>query len=377
MYRKRVKIGKKQFIFRVIMSIFHIFPIQKNKIVVSNFLGRGFGDNPKYIIEELNKNDKKYNIYWLVKDLEYEMPDYIMPIRIDSMSALYHLSTAHVWIDNCRKPIYCKKKKGQFYIQTWHGLMGFKKIEKEAVSITEEYKLASKNDSKMIDILLSGSRWCTEMLRRSFWYDGKILEIGSPRNDIFFSTDDNMKNEIKHRLNQSNDFLVLYAPTFRQYSQEKHLYFNFDLWVKEFENVTNKKCKIFLRFHPNMNHEDIEFSENVIDVSSYPDMQELLVACDALVTDYSSAAFEAALAYKPVFLLCNDYFQYIKVERSLFFDMNDLPFPFFTSEKEFINTIAMFNNKKYVESVDEFFTSVGSVECGKASAAIAEIIERL
>ena len=71
--------------------------------------------------------------------------------------------------------------------------IGFKKIEKEAPGLTEEYRLASLNDSKMIDILLSGSQWCTEMLQRSFWYCGKVLEVGSPRNDIFFLDNDELK----------------------------------------------------------------------------------------------------------------------------------------------------------------------------------------
>ena len=60
------------------------------------------------------------------------MPEGIHVVKINSIASLYHLSTAKIWIDNCRKSPYITKRKKQYYIQTWHGAIGFKKIEKEA-----------------------------------------------------------------------------------------------------------------------------------------------------------------------------------------------------------------------------------------------------
>ena len=162
----KVKLGKKQLLYYSFMKCFRIFPIDRKKIVVSNFRGKGYGDNPKYIIENLRKRKETYKIYWLVEDKNEKMPEEIHVVKINSIASLYHLSTAKIWIDNCRKSPYITKRKKQYYIQTWHGAIGFKKIEKEAPGLTEEYRLASLNDSKMIDILLSGSQWCTEMLQR-------------------------------------------------------------------------------------------------------------------------------------------------------------------------------------------------------------------
>ncbi|MFR8314242.1 MAG: CDP-glycerol glycerophosphotransferase family protein [Ruminococcus sp.] len=72
------------------------------KIVVSNFRGKGYGDNPKYI-ENLRKRKETYKIYWLVEDKNEKNAEEIHVVKINSIASLYHLSTAKIWIDNCRK----------------------------------------------------------------------------------------------------------------------------------------------------------------------------------------------------------------------------------------------------------------------------------
>lgn len=376
----KTKMGKRQTLYMFIMKIFRIFPVDNKKIVVSNFRGKGFGDNPKYIIEDLVTRNNRLKIYWGVENSEQKLPDYVRPLKINSIRYLYHLSTARIWIDNCRKPIFCNKRKKQYYIQTWHGALGFKKIEKEAMSISEEYKNASIHDSEMIDILLSGSKWCTDMLKRSFWYDGKIWEIGSPRNDIFFSYTESKLESIRKKIGvNANDYLILYAPTFRQNEKINVLDYQFKLWIKQFEYRTGKKCKVLLRLHPNEQRrkENSIKDADVIDVTTYQDMQELLLVCNTLITDYSSSAFEAALVYKPVFLLCSDYNEYIQKERDLFFDIHDLPFPFYESENDFINGILKFDHRSYIEKLDLFFTQIKSYEKGTASSKVANLIIKI
>lgn len=375
----KVKLGKKQLLYYSFMKCFRIFPIDRKKIVVSNFRGKGYGDNPKYIIENLRKRKETYKIYWLVEDKNEKMPEEIHVVKINSIASLYHLSTAKIWIDNCRKSPYITKRKKQYYIQTWHGAIGFKKIEKEAPGLTEEYRLASLNDSKMIDILLSGSQWCTEMLQRSFWYCGKVLEVGSPRNDIFFLDNDELKLCIRKKINLSNEFIIMYAPTFRQTISFDVFNNNYEKWISAFEKKTGRKCKLLFRLHPNIAslYKNIQIGENIINVSDYPDMQELLLITDALITDYSSSAFEAALGYKPVFLLCNDYYEFITQERELFFNMEELPFEFAINEDELFHKIAEFKYEEYIENVNAFYAKIGSFENGKASEKVAEIIENV
>ena len=108
-------------------------------------------------------------------------------MRIGSIKWIYEVVTAKVWIDNSRKLRYVRKRKGQFYIQTWHGDIGMKKVEKDAIqSLPYEYVQAAKNDSKMADLFVAGNEWITQQYKNAFWYDGPVAKCGYPRRDILY-----------------------------------------------------------------------------------------------------------------------------------------------------------------------------------------------
>src|SRR5690606_28368099 len=80
------------------------------------------------------------------------------------------------------------KRKSQYYIQTWHSPLRLKKIEKDIENnLDESYIERAKIDSKMCDLMISGSDFSWNIYRNSFWYDGEILKCGTPRCDIFFT----------------------------------------------------------------------------------------------------------------------------------------------------------------------------------------------
>ena len=121
--------------YRWIGAIFRILPIKKGRIVFMNFFGKGYGDNPKYICEELIKhNNNNLELLWFVKkDTLGDFPDKVKVIPRGTLKELYYLSTANVWVDNSRKHLGVKKRKKQLYIQTWHGGIALKKIENEGI----------------------------------------------------------------------------------------------------------------------------------------------------------------------------------------------------------------------------------------------------
>lgn len=103
-----------------------IFPIDRNLICVCTFEGKGgFGCNPKYIVQELHKERPDLKFVWLVNRVgEHEFPDYIRQVPNSFWSSAYYLTRSKVWIDNYRKPLGTVKRKGQYYINTWHGCVG-------------------------------------------------------------------------------------------------------------------------------------------------------------------------------------------------------------------------------------------------------------
>lgn len=159
----------KEFCIKILFCIFKVFPINDRKIVISSFGGKGYGDNGKYIAKELLRSETNYDIVWLIDNLDYHFPNGIRKVKRLSLKGIYELSTAKIWIDNRRKPAYVLKRRKQYYIQTWHGNTALKKVEKDATNVLPpQYVKAAQKDSKMIDVLLSGSAWETRKYREMF-----------------------------------------------------------------------------------------------------------------------------------------------------------------------------------------------------------------
>ena len=180
-------------ILELLFYIFRIFPVQKRKIVVSCFKNHGYCDSPKYIIQQLLKLDCTANIVWLC-DFENppEMPACIRQVPYHSIRGIYEQVTAQIWISNRRKSRYVRKRKNQYYIQTWHGGVRLKNMERAAINkLSKRYIDSAKNDSKMINLFLSNSDFSTFLIRRDMWYSGKILQKGLPRTDVLLNGDRN------------------------------------------------------------------------------------------------------------------------------------------------------------------------------------------
>ena len=110
-----------------IMALFNRIEISSNKIVFVNFMGRGYGCNPKYIAQEILKQNLPYDLVWIVGNLNEPMPDKIRKVLYGSMDSVYELATAKVIVTNVKNLLpYPNKKQGQYFIMTWHGGQSFK-----------------------------------------------------------------------------------------------------------------------------------------------------------------------------------------------------------------------------------------------------------
>lgn len=362
--------------FSLVFPLFWLFRVQKNKIICINFNGNSYGDSPKSITEYILNNNLNYQIVWATKNISDEnIPSKIKKIKIGTFKYLYELATSEIWINNSRFPYYVKKRKKQFYIQTWHGGLGLKKIEANADNLSDSYIKIAKHDSKMIDIIISNSKYRTEQYKKYFWYKGKILESGLPRNDIFFLKNKNEKiNDIKMNLNIENDIkIILYAPTFRTYNFN---YFDIDFkkLIKKLEAKTKKRYVVLLRLHPNLyNKIEIPLNKSFIDVSKYNDTEELLLISDLVISDYSSIFFDFLYTKNPVYLYAPDYDKYIK-NRGLNFEYKDLPFSISYSKDELINHIVNEDSLKYQKKLDDFLEKAEIYDDGNASEKIIKII---
>lgn len=359
---------------------FLLLPIKRNKIVISSYFGKGYGDNGKYIVEELLRRNVELDIVWLLRKELVETTRLPYGVRIapyGSLRALYELATAKVWLDNCRKDFCPLKRDTQYYIQTWHGGLGVKRIEGDALeSLTRAYIATAKNDSKMADLFISNSTHLTNIYMRSFWYFGEILECGYPKNDAFFRDVEPVKRIVKSqfRLDEQTR-IVLYAPTFRVDGSLDYYNIDYGKVLNALEELTKEKWVFLVRLHPNLLGLDneIHYTDTIINASRYPDMQELVLACDILISDYSSCMFDAAMLKLPTFIYATDVDQYM-TDRGTYFSMDELPFPFANCNEGLVENILAFDRVKYERDIDKFHISVGLKDRGDAATQIADRI---
>jgi len=360
--------------------LFRIFPVQRNKIFIQNFNGKGYGDNPKYIVEEILRRRLDYILVWAVRPkFSYDFPQAVKTVPYKSIRAIYEEVTAKVWIDNCRKQLYVKKRKEQYYIQTWHGIVNLKKVEKDAErQLSAYYVKQAKYDSTLINLFVSDSKFTSQLYRSSFWYNGEILECGSPRGDILINYNQNIKDKVKKYFNiGDNTKVILYAPTFRDNFSVDVYNLNHELILNSMREQTKGHWVFLIRMHPNISEKSNIFTYNdkIVNASNYSDMQELLLASDMLITDYSDCMYECALMNKPVFLYISDYKQY-KEERDFYFDLFSLPFPCAMNSSELLEKMLSFDIKLYLNSLAEFFQKVGILKDGTASEKVVDRIAK-
>lgn len=372
-------------IFFISGRLFILLPIKNNKIVICSYYGQGYGDNGKYIAEEMIKQGLGYDIVWLLKKDLYnklKLPNGVRKVKYNSIKGLFELATSKIWVDNCRKAFHPPKRKKQFYIQTWHGGIGVKYQEKAVeAKIGNKYVEYAKNDSKMADLFISNSAWCTENFRENFWYDGKIEEVGSPRNDILLTVNNEKKDDIvlkvKKELKIEETFkIALYAPTFRNDASLSSYDIDYSTLLNELSKKFSGNWVLVIRLHPNVSqkYSQLIYSQKVINGTNYEDLQELLLASDVYITDFSSPMFEFILLRKPVFLYCNDYEQYIE-ERGFKIDVPQIGFPFAKTKAELYENIMNFDNFKYQKTVDAVLYTYGYKERGNASESLVNIIK--
>lgn len=368
----------RRFRIDLISVCYRKYPLE-DKIVFANFNGRGFGCNPKYIAEELLRQNVPYDMVWLVNDLEEAVPNGIRKVSFCGKESYYELATARVIINNVKGDLNFRRRKGQYYIQTWHAGYGFKLVEKDAIKkLPPDYIIESRINSMDTDLILSGSKLQSDEYRSSFWCTCEILERGLPRNDPYFTKSPEEIGQLKCSLGLRDDTkVILYAPTFRTGEDTLETYgLDLEKTVSAFQTHWGGDWVLLFRHHPNLAFTlDVDGQGKILDVSEYPDMQELVLACDVLISDYSTSVFDAAFLNKTIFIFTSDLEEY-KQLRGLKPTFHQMPYPHANTNEELEHCIANFDQIAYQKAAQAFGEVYHSFEDGHASEAVVERIHQ-
>lgn len=365
-----------------------ILPKNKKMIMFESFHGKQYSDNPRAIYEYLKKYHPEYKLIWSVDRRcvnlfrELELPY----SRRFSFSWLLYMNRSAFWVTNARLPLWIPKPRKTEYLQTWHGTpLKRLALDMEEVQMpgtdTERYKKNFITEANKWDYLVSPNTYSTEIFKRAFRFNRKVIESGYPRNDYLYkmNTGENVK-KLKEKMGIELDKkIILYAPTWRDDQFYRKGAYKFDIYLdlQRLQAEFGETHIVILRMHYLISETfDIDdYKGFVYDFSQYEDIRDLYLIADYLVTDYSSVFFDYANLRRPMFFFVYDLEDYRDNLRGFYFDIEEnAPGPLIRETESLITEIKKIEKSGFhpSENYETFITSFCYLEEGHSTQRVVE-----
>lgn len=352
-------------------------PLKRNRIAIYSLKQHGYSCNLKYLTEYLNRHHPGvFEILWIVReeDLEALKKRGIPAVSLHSREHFRYRIQAGIVITNDEfYPVFFKRP-GQLYINTWHGAINYKKIGYAGLAFTNPIqKLIYRMNNPCPDLFLSGSRSFTDTASGSFGFPREIfLEAGLPRNDILVTGDSGVKDRVKAALGiPPEKKVLLYAPTFRKGGFGPGEGLDYARVCESLSRRFGGDWVVLLRQHYFVAERHENQAGTLIDVSGWEDMQELILAADCLISDYSSCMWDFLLTGRPVFVYAPDRKAYTAEDRSFFIPMERWPYAISTRMEELEECIRDFDPAAFAARADAHREAYGSFDRGRACEALS------
>ncbi|MBM7690737.1 CDP-glycerol glycerophosphotransferase (TagB/SpsB family)/GT2 family glycosyltransferase [Peribacillus deserti] len=375
-YKSNEKLtGLKEVLSNYAKGLFGKLPLQSNWVLFESHMGKQYSDSPKYIYEELYKNRSKFKYIWVFENPDaVQFPGPAIKVKRKTLRHYYYLVRSKFWVDNQGMARLAPKKKQQVYVQTWHGTplkrMGYDQKKTPSEAALEHLK----THTSAWDYFISPNPYSTAIFRRAFRYGGEILETGYPRNDVLIKKPEIISQKVKeyYRISPEKK-VILFAPTFRDWDPNSFQKTLAD--IKTLSKSINQDSVVLLRLHYLLSDKihDRDLPANIKNASTYQDIQELYLASDVLVTDYSSVMFDYALLERPIILYCYDLEEYLS-RRGTYFDfIEKSPGPVCETIDEVISYLGNPESlTSYNQALKQFAQEFGKLEDGQAARKVIE-----
>ncbi len=346
--------------------------------------GRQYSDNPRAISEELVRRGDPRRMVWAVENHGVETPDGVETVLTGSRAYYRALGRARWVVSNDSMPKHYAKREGSHYGQTWHGTplkrIGFD-IENLQMANKDYLKQFAKEVAKW-DALVSPNPFSTEIFRRAFRYEGRVLETGYPRNDVFHRPSERTARTaaVRERLAiEPGKRVVLYAPTWRddQYDKSGRYQFAMKLDLERMYRRLQDDSVLLIRGHQLVagSVDTSMFGGFARNVSHYPDISDLYLVADVLITDYSSVMFDFVNTGRPMLFFTHDLDAYRDDLRGFYFDFEaEAPGPLLTHTTDVIDALADLDRvtAEHTGRYAAFRQRFASLEDGQAAARFVD-----
>lgn len=350
-----------------------LFVKTDKKLILFTGHGKRYNDSPRAIYLYLVEKglDKEYHCVWSVDDpAKYDIPGTREVIVTDTWKYFVMALKAKYWCCcvNIERGLHFKKKSTKF-LHTWHGasinLCG------NAVGLRKDF------DFSNVDFMCISGEYEREFVKRDFGVrDESIIVTGLPRNDRLYHTSKDEIKKLRKKLNiPEGKKAILYAPTWRDSNDGgKHYSIVLPINWKKWETELGDKYVLLLRTHPYTTEAmNVDFNDFLRDCTNYPDINDLMLVADVLISDYSSTILDYSILDKPIVCFGYDYDEYSRV-RGFYYDLRTtLPSGVKETEDEVLDYIKTLDYEQECEKTRRFHLS--HMEAG--GNATVQCVEKL
>lgn len=352
-------------------------PLDPNLVAYTTLWHRAPRGNPLAIYRKQQEIAPHLRGVWIVRKQDVDLiPDGIEYVTPRTLAYLRLTGTAGTIIDDANPHWSLPIRKDQVYVQTHHGTalkyMGADR-HYSGKRPSDQTIVTMHNRAQRWTYSLSTSPFLTEVWERAYNNGCIQLEVGFPRNDALLAATDADRARARARLGLAdNETAVLYMPTWRTRRSPRKG--GFDL--SEFALSLPENTRLLVRDHYYHDRRRArKVPENVVNVSRGWEVEELYLASDALITDYSSAMFDYTLLDKPIVLLVDDWDDY-RWSRGAYFDITaDAPGEVAYDGTELAAAFqsGSFRSEKYAARRASFRERFATYEDGKAAEKVVRI----
>jgi len=372
---------------RLMFRIVRRLPADANRVVFESGLGRQYADSPRYLYEELVRRGSPMRKIWAFGGKIHGDDANTEVVERLSVAYFWHLARAKYWVNSQNFPYYLQRRPDGVFVQTWHGTP----LKRMLRDVTEVHGRDDGYVDRMLQaaaqwsLLVSPSPYASKAIAGAYGYEGEVLEVGYPRNDSLLSDErDELAERVRRRLGlPAGKRYLLYAPTFRddQVTAKKGRFgFELPFDLARAAARLGPDTVLLLRMHVVVSSEieiPIELQGQVVDVSAYPEIQDLYLISDAVITDYSSVFFDFALLRRPIVFFAYDLADYRDRLRGFYLDYPaDLPGPVVTTEDELYDTFDDLDGvrERYADRYETFLARFAPNDDGHAAQRVVDAV---
>ncbi len=301
-------------------------PLDENLAVFAAYWNRGYACNPRAVYEKALELVPGLRGVWVVRaGEEHSIPAHVETVRPATPEYFEAVARARWLINNVNWPNNLVKREGQTHVMTHHGTplkkMGLDVRDAPGREKSDDFdaflRRCGRWDFSVAANAFSTQAWATAYPGLSF----ESLETGYPRNDVLAAATAQDVARAREALGLTDDqTAVLYAPTHREFETDGG-----ELLDLGAVAAALGPGHVLLARQHYLEHEGWSAGGGSIrDVSAHPSVEELCLAADSLVTDYSSIMFDYAVLDRPIIIHAADWEAY-RLKRGTYFDLLSEP----------------------------------------------------